>query len=94
MTPLTPSAPASATVGVASGQIVAANGARRGLVVINTSANTVSLAFGSNAAVLNSGITLNASGGTWEMDKDTYTVAAVNAIASGAASNVSIQEYT
>lgn len=91
--PKAPAAPTAATVGAASSQIVAVNKARTGLVIINTSANTVSLGLG-QAAVLNSGITLNASGGTFEMDSFTYTTSPVFAIASGAGSNVAIQEYS
>jgi hypothetical protein len=90
-TDLTPSAPTSATVGVASAQAVAAAATRKGLVLINTSVNTISLAFGS-AAVLNSGITLY-PGGVYVMDEYTYDTGAVNAIASAASSNLSIQEY-
>lgn len=91
---LTPSAPAAASVGVASAEEVAANANRKGLVLVNTSANTISLAFGTNAAVLNSGITLNATGGTWVMDEHTFTTQAVNGIAGGAASNLAVQEFT
>jgi hypothetical protein len=88
-----PAAPAAATVGVTTGQILAANSSRTGLVLINTSANTISLGFGA-AAVLNSGITLNPNGGTFVMDSFTFTTAAVNAIASVASSNISIEEYS
>lgn len=89
---LTPLAPATATAGVASGNIVAANSNRRGLVISNTSANRLFLAFGANNAVLNRGIYLSA-GGVWVMDTYTFTTQAVNAIASGAGSTVSIQEF-
>lgn len=91
---LTPSAPAAASVGVASAEEIAANTSRKGLVCVNTSANAISLAFGTNDAVLNSGITLNASGGTWVMDEHTFTTQAVNGIAGGAASNMAVQEFT
>lgn len=89
---LTPLAPATATAGLASGNILAANANRRGLVISNTSANRIFLAFGSNNAVLNKGIYLS-PGGVWEMESSTFTTQAVNAIASGAGSTVSIQEY-
>ena len=92
--PLTASAPAAASVGVASAEAVAANPSRKALVLINTSANRISLAFGTEAAVLNSGITLFPSGGTWTMGPETFTTSAINAIAGGAASNVAIQEWT
>lgn len=90
---LTAGAPAAATVGAASAEALAANSARRGLVMVNTSNNTISLGLGATA-VLNSGITLLANGGTWVMDRDTFTTAAVNAIASAASSNLAIQELT
>jgi hypothetical protein len=89
-----PAAPTAATVGVASSQVVAVNTSRTGLVVVNTSTNTISLAFGANAAILNSGITLNPGGGTWVMDALTFTTQAVNAIASGASSNLGINEFS
>jgi len=92
-TSLTASAPAAASVGVASAQALAANTSRRGLVLTNTSANQISVAFGATA-VLASGITLNANGGTFVMDSGTFSSAAVNAIAAGAASNLAIQEFT
>lgn len=92
-TPLTGAAPTSASVGVASAQAVAANANRKGLVLVNTSANRISLGFG-NAAVLDSGITLNPSGGVFVMDEFCFSTQAINAIASGAASNLAIQELT
>lgn len=91
-TALTPSAPTAASVGIASGAAVAINANRKGLILINTSANYISLGFGANAAVLYSGITLNPNGGTFVMDEFTFTTQAVNAIASGATSNLAIQE--
>ena len=90
---LTASSPTFDTVGVASAEAVASNGSRTGLVLINTSANTISLGLGA-AAVMNRGITLNASGGTWVMDEYTFTTSAVNAIASAGSSNLAIQEFT
>lgn len=92
-TAITASAPTASSVGVASAQAVASNSNRKGLVLTNTSANYISLAFGANAAVLYSGITLNPGGGVFVMDEYLYTTAAVNAIASGAASNLGIQEF-
>jgi hypothetical protein len=89
---LTASAPTAATVGVASASAVAANAGRKGLVLINTSNKRISLGFGS-AAVLDSGVTLF-SGDVFIMDSTSFSSAVVNAIASGAASNLSVQEYT
>lgn len=91
--PLTGSAPTAASVGITSAQALAANADRAGLVLVNTSDNTISIAFGANAAVLNSGITLLA-GASWAMNEYQFSTAAVNAIASAVTSNLAIQEFT
>lgn len=89
---LTGSAPTSATVGVSSASAVSSNASRKGLVLVNTSQNTISLGVG-NTAVLNSGITL-APNGVWVMDEYTFSTGAINAIASAASSNLSVHEFT
>ena len=91
-TPLTPASPGAATVGVASGSVLAANASRTGLVLVNTSTNTISIGFGA-AAVLNSGITLTPNG-AFTMQSSTFTTTEIFAIASGAGSNLAIQEYS
>jgi hypothetical protein len=92
-TALTASSPTAASVGVASAQAVATNANRKGLLLTNTHAtNRISLGFGA-AAVLDSGVTLYPAGTYW-MDEYDFTTGAVNAIASGAATNLAIQEYT
>lgn len=92
-TALTASSPTAATVGTSSASAVASNANRKGLVLINTSNNTISLGLGATA-VLSSGITLSGGGGTWVMDEFTFTTAAINAIASAVSSNLAIQEFT
>lgn len=89
----TPSAPASVSVGVASGVLLAANTARRHVVIVNTSGSTISLGFGEDA-VLNSGVTLMPSGGSYEMSaqQGNLYLGVIKAIASGAASNCAVQE--
>jgi hypothetical protein len=89
---LTPASPTAVSVGVASGQVLAANASRKGAAFVNTSANTISFGLGV-AAVLNSGITL-VQNGVWEMDANTFTTGAINAIASGATSNLAVQEFS
>jgi len=86
------SAPTAASVGVASAEAVPAKTGRRYLLLKNTSANTISLAF-DQAAVLSSGITLQA-GEAYEMSAaaGNLTDSQVRAIASVAASNLAIQE--
>lgn len=87
----TPASPTSATVGVVSSQILAANPARTGLVIVNLSSTTVSFGLGA-PAVLNSGISLT-GGGIWEMDSFLFTFDAIFAIASDTTS-LSIQEFS
>jgi hypothetical protein len=90
--PLTPAAPAAATVGVASAQAVASNASRKGLALVNVSNNRISFGLAATA-VLDSGITLY-PGGVWEMDEHTFVTGAINAIASAASSPLAIQELT
>jgi hypothetical protein len=88
----TGNAPTYATVGVTSATALAANASRTALILTNTSSNTISLGFGSNAAVLYSGITLYA-GGSAMFDVMDNIQQAITAIASGASSNLAIQEF-
>lgn len=90
--PLIAEAPAAISVGVVSTAILAANAARKSARIVNTSLNRVSLAFGA-PAVLDSGMTLY-PGGAFNMDRFDYNTAAINGIASAAASNVGVQEFT
>lgn len=88
---LTPLAPATAVVGVASAQAVAKNPARTSLRIVNTSTTArVSLGLG-QAAVLDSGLTLM-PGGTWNMDSMDYTIESIFAIGSAAAT-LSVQQF-
>jgi hypothetical protein len=84
--------PSNAAVGVASGQVLARNEHRKGLICINTSAEWISLGLGV-AAELYKGISLAPNGGAWNMQERDFTKEAITAIASGAASNLSIQEF-
>lgn len=90
-TDLTPSAPTTVSVGVASAQAVAAAATRKGLILRNLSTARISLGFGS-AAVLDSGVTLYPRD-AWQMDEYSFDLGAVNAIASAGTSNLAIQEY-
>lgn len=91
-TGLTAQAPTAASVGVTSAQVVAANTSRKGLVLTNNSTANISIAFGGNAAVSGSGIVLY-PGGVFFMDEYMFTTAAVNAVATAAASNLGVQEW-
>lgn len=90
-TPLTANTPTFATVGVASAQAVAANALRKGLILTNNSTANISLAFGATA-VSGRGVVLY-PGGVFFMDEYMFTTAAVNAIATAAASNLGVQEW-
>ena len=90
---LSADAPTFVTVGVASGQVLPLNLSRRGAVLVNTSANRISFGIGT-AAILDRGITLYGNGGTWQMDEHTFTLERINAIASGADSNLAVQEFS
>lgn len=87
---LTAAAPTVSSVGTASGQILASATYKR-VELVNTSTSTISIGIGS-AAVLNSGMTLIGTGSSATIDGP-FT-AAVNAIASAAASNLAIQAFT
>jgi len=91
--PLTSSAPANASVGVATTAVLASNANRKGCVIVNDSTATVYLSFGANAE-LNKGIRLNSGGGSFEMSEKTFNTSAINGIATGAGSNVTVQEWT
>lgn len=92
-TPLTALSPTTATVGTSSAQAVAANAARKGLIIVNLSSNVISIGVGANPAVLDSGITLTTLGSVYQASEYDYFTSAVNCIASGAGSVISIQEF-
>jgi hypothetical protein len=91
-TALTASSPIAVSVGLTSGVALAANANRTGFVFVNTSVNNISFGIGSNPAVLNSGITLTPNG-VWVSDEYNFTTSAINAIAAGAGSNLTVQEF-
>ncbi len=79
------------TVGVATGVALALNPARVNAVFVNDSDETIYLARG-NAAVVGSGIRLNANGGSYEIDSGNLFVGIINAIATGADANLTVSE--
>jgi hypothetical protein len=81
----------NASVLITSTAIVAKNTARLHLVIINDSSNIIYLGIGT-AAVANKGIRLNANGGSYEMNDQNLDVQAVNGIAVGGTSNVTVLE--
>lgn len=88
----TGNAPTVATVGITSATVLAANSSRTAAVFVNNSANVMSLGFGSNAAVLYSGVTLY-QGGSLVLEATDNVQQAVQAIASGASSSLGVQEF-
>ena len=81
------------TVGVATGEALAANVNRLYALLVNDSDTVIYIKLGA-AAVLNAGIRLNANGGSYEMSKNfgnLYT-GAINAIASAASKNLIVTE--
>ena len=89
--PITTVTDTSVTVGVATGEALAANVARANAVFVNDSSETIYLARG-NDAVVGSGIRLNANGGSYEIDGGNLFVGAINAIATGAGANLTVSE--
>ena len=96
-TPLTYSAPAAHNVTTTSSAIVAANTSRRVLAIVNDSDTPIWLGIG-DTAVINTGIRLNAGGGSAQFGGDgglPLTLQAVNGIHAGAGNKVAtVQEAT
>lgn len=90
---LTPATPLAISVGITPTAVLSENKSRTGCYLTNTSSNYISLGFGVKA-VLYSGITLNPGGGAYWMEENKVSTAAINAIASGAASSLGVQEFT
>lgn len=83
-------APATASVTTSDSVVLAANAARKKMVIVNI--GSVNVYFGDGfTAALNSGIVLTPNG-TWVMDRYTFTTNAIHAICSGSAT-LAIQEY-
>ncbi len=93
-TPTSLVAAAPATVAVTTdAQILAGAATRAGLVIVNIGSKNVYLGLGATA-VVNSGITLMAGGGTWVMDDRTFYTGAIRAIADTGGSTLSLQQFT
>jgi len=92
-TALVYSAPITASVGTTSTLILAANSARLGLYLSNTSLQQISLGFNGNAAAYQYGITLFPGEKFW-MDEYSFSTGAIYAITTGAATYIGVQEIT
>ena len=75
----------------ASTLVLAANPKRADAVFVNDSNQPIYLARG-NAAVMNAGIRLNASGGSYEIDNNNLFLGAIYAIATGGDKNLTVSE--
>lgn len=82
-----------ASIGVADTAVLAANAARKWAAFVNDSANVIYLAFGT-AAIVGSGIRLNANGGSFEMSKKlgNLSLGTVRGISGVAAQNLTVVE--
>jgi len=78
-------------VDTATTVVLAANPGRKTAVFVNDSNQPIYLAFG-NAAVLNQGVRINASGGSYEINRNNLFLGAINAIAEGGAKNLTVSE--
>lgn len=87
---IVPLSPATASVSTSSAQVVAANASRTGLVITNVGAANVY--FGLGAAAINNGGIALLPGGTWVMDRYTFSTLVVNAICASSAT-LAIQEF-
>ena len=85
-------APVALSVGVSSVQVLAANASRKGVNITNTGSDVVCLSFGTNAAVLYSGVVLWPAAAFW-FDLNDFTTAAINAVASDANGSLAVQEW-
>lgn len=80
-----------ATIGSDSTAVVVANPSRMHLVLVNDSTQTMYLGLGA-AAVIGSGIRLNASGGSFEISETNLYCGAINAITASGQANITIAE--
>lgn len=89
-------APTFATVGVATGVVLAANASRRMAIIVNDAADDVYLGIGA-AAVVGSGIRLNANGGSVQIGGWgglILSTQVINGISNTAGQNVTVHEVT
>jgi hypothetical protein len=75
------------SVGTSSGSVLSADANRTFLLLINDSSNVIYISLAGNTAMLNGGQRLNANGGSLLLDRY-VPVSAINAIATGANSNL------
>ena len=79
--------PNATNVTTASGEVMAANSARRYAIFTNDSDQVIYLSLG-GTAVINKGIRLNANGGSYEIKGENLFVGSVKAIHAGSGNKV------
>jgi hypothetical protein len=82
----------TATVGVASGTVLAANEARKRAIIVNSGAAGVWLSFGATA-VVGTGVFLAAGGGSFEIDPDELYTGLITGISAGAGNVCGVVEF-
>ena len=87
-----PSFNGAITVGATSTEVLAGNGKRRGAIIVNDSDEIIYLSYGDNA-VLNSGIRLNAGGGSLSIDLNNTYTGRVTAICSSGSKVLTVTEW-
>jgi len=81
----------NATVTTSNTVVVASNTARKYLCLVNSGSNPVFLGLGATA-VADKGVYLAPNGGSFEINTDNLFIGAINGIAVGGSSNVTIFE--
>jgi len=89
--PVTTVTDTAVAVEIVTTEVLAANPRRHEAVFVNDSNKPIYLARG-NDAVLHEGIRLNATGGSYEINRDNLFLGAINAIAEGGAKVLTISE--
>lgn len=82
----TVSTSSAVTVGITSTFLLATSTERQYCAIVNDGSNPIYLSFNDVPAVANSGLRLNASGGSFEIDSNNLYKGALRAIASGGTS--------
>ena len=89
--PVTTVTDTKVAVGTSTTVVLAANPKRHEAVLVNDSNQPIYIARG-NDAVMNQGIRLTPSGGTYKINRDNLFLGAINGIATGGAKNLCVSE--
>jgi hypothetical protein len=89
---ITANAGVDISVNATSTAVLGANANRKGLILQNASSQQITIAFGGQTPVYQTGLTL-LPGGVFNMDQWSFTTGAVNAITTGGAALLQVQEF-